>query len=131
MGHGVCSGGCDDATYSMHYLLRRQACICKWLPALEDQGVDRLCAKGGPCPPYEMQNKVTGFLGGGVVTLPNEGLQALATALFREGDLSLSRAAKVANLVLVDFVQHVSRLGIPVVKGTVEDVAKDEEAIRT
>jgi len=54
---------------------------------------------------------------------------ALATALFREGDLPLGRAAKVAHLALVDFVQHVSRLGIPVVKGTAENVTKDEEAI--
>ena len=55
---------------------------------------------------------------------------ALATALFREGDLSLGRAAKVAHLALVDFVQHVSRLGIPVVKRTAENVTQDEEAIR-
>jgi predicted HTH domain antitoxin len=54
---------------------------------------------------------------------------ALATALFREGDLSLGRAAKVAHLALVDFIQHLSRLGIPVVRGTAEDVRKDEEAI--
>jgi Uncharacterized small protein len=54
---------------------------------------------------------------------------ALATALFRDGDLSLGRAAKVAHLALVDFIQHLSRLGIPVVKGTAEDVTKDEEAI--
>ena len=55
---------------------------------------------------------------------------ALATALFRDGDLPLGRAAKVAHLALVDFVQHISRLGIPVVKGNAEDIAKDEEAIR-
>lgn len=54
---------------------------------------------------------------------------ALATALFRDGNLSLGRAAKVAQVALVDFIQHVSRLGIPVVKGTVEEVRKDEEAI--
>ncbi len=54
---------------------------------------------------------------------------ALATALFREGDLSLGRAAKVAHLALIDFVQHVSRLGIPVVKGTAENVTQDEVAI--
>lgn len=54
---------------------------------------------------------------------------ALATALVREGDLSLGRGAKVAQLTLVDFIQHLSRLGIPVVKGTPEDVRKDEEAL--
>lgn len=54
---------------------------------------------------------------------------AIATALFRDGDLSQGRAAKVAHLALVDFIQHLSRLGIPVVKRTAEDVTKDEEAI--
>ena len=54
---------------------------------------------------------------------------ALATALFRDGALALGRAAKVAQVALVDFIQHLSRLGIPVVKGTVEDVRKDEEAL--
>ena len=54
---------------------------------------------------------------------------ALATALFRDGALALGRAAKVAQVTLVDFIQHLSRLGIPVVKGTVEDVRKDEEAV--
>ncbi len=53
---------------------------------------------------------------------------ALATALFRDGDLALGRAAKVAHVALVDFIQHVSRLGIPVVKGTAEQVSKDAEA---
>lgn len=54
---------------------------------------------------------------------------ALATALFRDGALALGRAAKVAQVTLVDFIQHLSRLGIPVVRGTVEDVRKDEEAV--
>ncbi len=54
---------------------------------------------------------------------------ALATALFRDGALALGRAAKVAQVAQVDFIQHVSRLGIPVVKGTAEDVRKDEEAV--
>ncbi len=54
---------------------------------------------------------------------------ALATALFRDGALALGRAAKVAQVTLVDFIQHLSRLGIPVVKGTVEDVRKDQEAV--
>ena len=56
---------------------------------------------------------------------------ALATALFRDGKLALGRAAKVADLALVDFIQHLSHLGIPVVKGTAEDVRKDAEAIDT
>lgn len=56
---------------------------------------------------------------------------ALATALFRDGNLPIGRAAKIAKLTLVDFIQHLSRLGIPVVQGTPEDVEKDEAAITT
>jgi predicted HTH domain antitoxin len=41
---------------------------------------------------------------------------ALATALFRDGNLSLVRAARVAEMTVSQFVSHVSRLGIPIVK---------------
>jgi predicted HTH domain antitoxin len=43
---------------------------------------------------------------------------ALATALYRSESLSLGRAARVAGVALADFMQHLSRLGIPVVPGT-------------
>ncbi len=56
---------------------------------------------------------------------------ALATALFRDGGLSLARAAKVAELSLVDFMQHLSRIGIPIVQGTAEEVEKDIETLET
>lgn len=56
---------------------------------------------------------------------------ALATALFRDGSLSLARAAKVAQMTLVDFMQNLSRLGIPVVRGTSEDAEKDLETLKT
>jgi predicted HTH domain antitoxin len=56
---------------------------------------------------------------------------ALATALFRDGGLSLARAAKVAGMPIVDFMQHLSRLGIAVVQGTVGDAEKDLETLET
>ncbi len=40
---------------------------------------------------------------------------ALATALFRDGHLSLPRAARLAQMSVAQFVSHVSRLGIAVV----------------
>ncbi|MDP2829634.1 MAG: UPF0175 family protein [Sulfuricellaceae bacterium] len=43
---------------------------------------------------------------------------ALATALFRDGSLSLARAAKVAEMSLMDFMQHLFRVGIPIAQGT-------------
>jgi predicted HTH domain antitoxin len=40
---------------------------------------------------------------------------ALATALFRDGHLSLVRASRLAEMSVSQFVSHISRLGIPVV----------------
>jgi predicted HTH domain antitoxin len=56
---------------------------------------------------------------------------ALATALFRDGGLSLARAAKVAGLPMVNFMQHLSRSGIPIVQGTAADAEKDMETLET
>ena len=42
---------------------------------------------------------------------------ALAVSLFKNDALPLGRAARLARMTLADFIQHVSRLGIPVVKG--------------
>jgi len=39
----------------------------------------------------------------------------LATRLFKEGNISLGKAAKMAKMSLVDFTEYVSRLGLPVV----------------
>ena len=47
---------------------------------------------------------------------------ALATALFRDGDLSLARSAKLADMPLAAFIAHVSRLGIPIINQTAEEV---------
>lgn len=54
---------------------------------------------------------------------------ALATTLFRDGGLSLARAAKLAEMSLADFMQHLSRLGIPIVQGSAEEAANDIETL--
>ena len=41
---------------------------------------------------------------------------ALATALFRDGELSLLPAAHVASLDVSSFIHHLSRLGIPAIR---------------
>jgi len=41
---------------------------------------------------------------------------ALATALFKDGNLSLVRSARLAEVAVSEFVAHVSRLGIPAVR---------------
>ena len=57
--------------------------------------------------------------------------QAIATALFRERSLSLGLAAKYSGLGIAGFIEHVSRLGIPVVAGTAETVRDDAETAET
>jgi predicted HTH domain antitoxin len=55
--------------------------------------------------------------------------KALATALFKDGDLSLARSAKLADMPLADFIAHVSRLGIPVIDQTPEEVREDMDTL--
>jgi predicted HTH domain antitoxin len=55
--------------------------------------------------------------------------KALATALFKDGDLSLARSAKLADMPLADFIAHVSRLGIPVIDQTAEEVREDMDTL--
>ncbi len=54
---------------------------------------------------------------------------ALATALFRDGGLSLARSARLAQMPLAAFIAHVSRLGIPVVAHDAVEVARDMETL--
>ena len=55
--------------------------------------------------------------------------ESVATALFRSRSLSLGRAAEVSGLPIAEFMQHVSRLGIPVVDGSAASLREDVEAI--
>lgn len=54
---------------------------------------------------------------------------ALATALFRDGNLSLARAARVAQMPLAGFIAHLSRLGIPVIQMSAVEVERDIETL--
>ena len=54
---------------------------------------------------------------------------ALASALFRDGGLSLVRSARMAQMPLATFIAHVSRLGIPVVTHDASGVARDMETL--
>ncbi len=53
---------------------------------------------------------------------------AIATALYRSESLSLGRAAEIAGLPIAGFMQHVSRLGIPVVRGDATTLKEDADA---
>lgn len=55
--------------------------------------------------------------------------KALATALFKDGELSLARSAKLADMPLANFIAHVSRLGIPVINQTAEEAQADMDTL--
>ena len=55
--------------------------------------------------------------------------KALATALFKEGELSLARSARLADIPLAGFITHISRLGIPVINQTAEEVQDDMDTL--
>lgn len=54
---------------------------------------------------------------------------ALATALFRDGHLSLVRSARLAEMPVALFVAHVSRLGIPVIRLDAKETIRDMETL--
>lgn len=54
---------------------------------------------------------------------------ALATALFRDGHLSLARAARLAEMTVSQFAAHVSRLGIPVIRLSGQEARRDLDTL--
>jgi predicted HTH domain antitoxin len=54
---------------------------------------------------------------------------ALATELFRCGHLPLGRAARLANMAIVDFMRHLSARGIPIIQGTANEAKADLKAL--
>lgn len=54
---------------------------------------------------------------------------ALATALFRDGHLSLGRAATLAAMDAGQFASHVSRLGIPVIRLSDAEATSDMDTL--
>ena len=55
---------------------------------------------------------------------------ALATALFKDGHLSLGHAARLADMPLAEFIPYLGSRGIPAITGTAEDARKDLAALR-
>ncbi len=54
---------------------------------------------------------------------------SLATALFRDGHHSLTRAARLATMSVADFAAHLPRLGIPVVRLDATETARDLDTL--
>ena len=55
--------------------------------------------------------------------------RALATALYRDGSLSLGKSARVAGMSVAEFMEHASRLGVPVVRGSATRALADADGI--
>lgn len=54
---------------------------------------------------------------------------ALATALFRDGNLSLARAARLADMSVSELATHLSRLRIPVIALNADEAERDMETL--
>jgi predicted HTH domain antitoxin len=54
---------------------------------------------------------------------------ALATALFREGHLSLVRSARLAQMTAPEFTKHLSRLSIPVITLDAAEAERDMDTL--
>ena len=54
---------------------------------------------------------------------------ALATALFRDGELSLARAARVAEMDVAGFIAQLGRLGIPAIRLTAAESNADLDTL--
>lgn len=55
--------------------------------------------------------------------------RAIATELFRCGHLSLGRAARLAEMAVVEFMRHLSSRRIPIIQGTAPEAKADLEAL--
>ena len=55
---------------------------------------------------------------------------ALATALYRSESVSLGRGAKIAGIAIAEFMLHVSREGIPVIRGNAKTLRESACAAR-
>ncbi len=64
-----------------------------------------------------------------LLTLPGMKL-ALATALFKDDHLPLGQAARLAERPLADFIQHLTRAGIPAITGSAQEAGEDLDALK-
>lgn len=53
----------------------------------------------------------------------------IGVSLFRRGDVSLGRAARLAGVPTADMISHLSRLGVEVVQGDRDEARTDLETL--
>ena len=56
---------------------------------------------------------------------------AIATDLYRGESISLGRGAKIAGVPLADFMRHVSREGMPIIRGTIKTLREDVKSLES
>ena len=71
---------------------------------------------------------LVGLEEGGLLQAPGV-RAALATALFRDGELSRVRAAHVEQMDATGFIGHLSRLGIPAIRLTAAETNADLDTL--
>ena len=76
----------------------------------------------------EPEALIVGINAGNIIDMPGVRI-AMATALFKDGELSLARSARLAKMALTDFIEHVSRLRIPVINQTAAEVQQDMDTL--
>jgi predicted HTH domain antitoxin len=88
-------------------------------------------AKAGPVVVLNRDNPDAVLIGlqpGGLLQAPGV-RAALATALFRDGELSLARAARVAEMDVAGFINHLGRLGIAAIRLTDAETRSDLDTL--
>lgn len=88
-------------------------------------------ARSGPVVVLNRNNPDAVLIGleqGGLLQAPGV-RAALATALFRDGELSLVRAAHVAEMDVATFISHLGRLGIPAIRLTAVETNTDLDTL--
>ena len=99
---------------------------------LKHNPADALCqAKTAPVVVLNRDNLDALLIGleqGGMLQAPGV-RAALATALFRDGELSLVRAAHGAEMDVARFIAHLSRLGIPAIRLTAAETRADPDTL--
>jgi predicted HTH domain antitoxin len=88
-------------------------------------------AKSGPVVVLNRDNPDALLIGlepGGLLQAPGV-RAALATALFRDGELSLARAARVAEMDVASFIHHLGRLGIAAIRLTDAETRADLDTL--
>ncbi len=118
----------DPLVPSLKTVPGEKSCACLQHQRTEAQsGGGPRQARSGPVVVLNRNNPDAVLIGleeGGVLQAPGV-RAALATALFRDGELSPERAAHVAELDVASFIAHLGRLGITAIRLTAAETNAD------